>query len=411
LTRKNLQTNQPPKKSSLTEARVGILLANCGATDRWAGWATWELRPHERRGKMRKGFHIAVATFVLFSLGVTFVWGDPVLKGFPYQKKTPTLTYPATYTLKFSLWDQDSGGALLWSEEKEVTLSGPKIKTYLGDIEPLDGVDFSQQLWVKVERKRANGIYRTIGAMDPLPTVPYAIWAMSPEGSQGPEGPPGPQGPQGEPGPQGPQGVPGPSGGASVLNGISDPLDSVGVDGDFYINTTAKTMFGPKTAGSWGSGSSLIGPGGSAGPEGPQGQSGPSGIAATKTFAGAAAASLGSSSSWVFVGPTTFLTTSAEQRITGAAQAALGTNFKTTASFGYDFCYRASGTMDPLKNFTGADYSVGSVTPRTGRFSFSATSSVVPGEGSWEVGYCVQNASGGKLNNNSNVTGWLMVTN
>jgi hypothetical protein len=360
---------------------------------------------------MKKDFRIAVAALVLFSLGISFAWGDPVFKGFPYQKKTTTLTYPATPTLRFSLWDQDSGGALLWSEEKEVTLSGPKIKTYLGDTEPLDGVDFSQQLWIKVEKRRANGTYRTIGAMDPLLTVPYAIWAMSPEGPQGPQGPPGPQGLQGEAGPQGPQGVPGPSGGASVLNGTLDPLESVGVDGDFYVNTATKTMFGPKTAGCWGGGSSLIGSAGSAGPEGPQGQPGPSGIAGTKTFVGAAGTILGGSSSWVFVGPTTPLTTTAEQRITGAAQAALGTNFKTTASFGYDLCYRASGTIDPLKNFTGADYSVGSVAPKTGRFSFAAMSSVVPGEGSWELGYCVQNASGGKLNNNSNVTGWLMVTN
>jgi hypothetical protein len=360
---------------------------------------------------MKKGFRIAVAAFALFSLGITFAWSDPIFKGFPYQKKTTILTYPATYTLRFSLWGQGSGGALLWSEEKEVTLSGPKIKTYLGDVEPLDGVDFSQQLWVKVEKKRPNGTYRTIGVMDPLLAVPYAISAMSPEGPQGPEGPSGPQGPQGEPGPQGPQGVPGPSGGASVLNGISDPLDSVGVDGDFYINTATKTVFGPRTAGFWGSGTSLIGSAGPAGPEGSKGQPGPSGIAATKTFAGAAGTILSGSSSWVFVGPITLLTTTAEQRVTGAAQAALGTNFKTTASFGYDLCYRASGTTVPLTNFTGTNYSVGSVTPKGGGFSFAASSSVVPGEGSWEVGYCVQNGSGGKLNNNSNVTGWLMVTN
>lgn len=49
--------------------------------------------------------------------------------------------------------------------------------------------------------------------------------------------------------------------GKTVLNGTSDPTTQ-GVDGDFFINTTTWTIFGPKTTGSWGSGTSLIGPAG-----------------------------------------------------------------------------------------------------------------------------------------------------
>jgi len=30
------------------------------------------------------------------------------------------------------------------------------------------------------------------------------------------------------------------------------------VDGDFYINTVANTIFGPKAAGVWGSGTSIV---------------------------------------------------------------------------------------------------------------------------------------------------------
>jgi len=49
--------------------------------------------------------------------------------------------------------------------------------------------------------------------------------------------------------------------GAAVLNGIIAPT-AEGVDGDFYINTAASLLYGPKTAGSWGLGASLVGPAG-----------------------------------------------------------------------------------------------------------------------------------------------------
>jgi len=51
--------------------------------------------------------------------------------------------------------------------------------------------------------------------------------------------------------------------GNTVLNGTTVPTTE-GVDGDFYIKdpTTAPVMYGPKTAGSWGSGIALVGPSG-----------------------------------------------------------------------------------------------------------------------------------------------------
>jgi len=78
-------------------------------------------------------------------------------------------------------------------------------------------------------------------------------------------------GPAGATGPQGPAGANGTNGtngldGKSVLNGTSNPTAGQGVIGDFYINTSSNTIFGPKTAGGWGSGTSLIGPQGPAGP-------------------------------------------------------------------------------------------------------------------------------------------------
>jgi hypothetical protein len=53
------------------------------------------------------------------------------------------------------------------------------------------------------------------------------------------------------------QGIAG-TNGKTVLNGTSDPTTQ-GVDGDFYINTTTKFIFGPKSAGTWPAGTSLSG--------------------------------------------------------------------------------------------------------------------------------------------------------
>lgn len=72
-------------------------------------------------------------------------------------------------------------------------------------------------------------------------------------------------------GPQGPQGTAGINGtnganGLSVLNGLVNPSNlNNGVNGDFYINTSNYTFFGPKTNGDWGDSVSLIPPGLTAG--------------------------------------------------------------------------------------------------------------------------------------------------
>ena len=85
---------------------------------------------------------------------------------------------------------------------------------------------------------------------------------------------------QGPTGPTGSTGSTGPAGadGKTVLSGSVDPTTE-GVNGDFYINTTAWTIFGPKTAGNWGTGSSLVGPQGAQGIQGTQGIQGVQGPA------------------------------------------------------------------------------------------------------------------------------------
>lgn len=87
-----------------------------------------------------------------------------------------------------------------------------------------------------------------------------ATGAIGPQGETGLQGD---TGPQGETGAQGIQGVAGVDGadGNTILYGTIDPTTE-GVDGDFYINTAANTIFGPKAT-AWPSGVSLVGPAGS----------------------------------------------------------------------------------------------------------------------------------------------------
>jgi len=65
--------------------------------------------------------------------------------------------------------------------------------------------------------------------------------------SQGPTGPSG--------GPQGPAGA----NGNTILSGSTNPTSSIGVNGDWYINTTSLVIFGPKVSGAWpSSGTSIV---------------------------------------------------------------------------------------------------------------------------------------------------------
>lgn len=121
-----------------------------------------------------------------------------------------------------------------------------------------------------------------------------ATGAQGAAGTAGPTGLTGAQGAQGIQGIQGPIGLTGLTGatgaagtngtngtngldGKTILNGLVAPIASQGVDGDFYLNTAASTMYGPKTAGAWPAGVSIVGATGAAGATGatgPQGNTG-----------------------------------------------------------------------------------------------------------------------------------------
>jgi hypothetical protein len=112
-----------------------------------------------------------------------------------------------------------------------------------------------------------------------------------PAGPAGPVGPAGPAGPAGAAGAQGaigPEGPTGPTGadgadgtngtnGNTILSGTTAPSAGLGNDGDFYLRTTTSEIVGPKTAGVWGSGTSLKGADGAAGEPGEPGEPGPPG--------------------------------------------------------------------------------------------------------------------------------------
>jgi hypothetical protein len=58
------------------------------------------------------------------------------------------------------------------------------------------------------------------------------------------------------------------SDGRTILNGSGVPGAGLGNNGDFYIDTASWDIYGPKTAGAWGAGTSLIGTTGGAGAQG-----------------------------------------------------------------------------------------------------------------------------------------------
>ncbi len=116
--------------------------------------------------------------FLTLLLMASIASAENAIKQLYFTKKT-SLNYPATYTFRLSLWDSEAEGNEAWSEEKPIRLSGATLKTYLGDVISLEAVDFSEQYWVQVERRKGDGTYVLIGERDMLEMVPYALWSAT----------------------------------------------------------------------------------------------------------------------------------------------------------------------------------------------------------------------------------------
>lgn len=116
----------------------------------------------------------------------------------------------------------------------------------------------------------ANGFVGTESAwLDSLVGPTGATGATGATGPKGDTGDTGPAGATGATGPAGSDGAPGADGadGNTILYGTAAPTTE-GVDGDFYIRTTTNFIYGPKAAGTWPAGVSLVGPAGADGADG-----------------------------------------------------------------------------------------------------------------------------------------------
>jgi hypothetical protein len=125
-------------------------------------------------------------------------------------------------------------------------------------------------------------------------------------------------------------------------------------------------------------------------------------------FAGPIAAINGSSTIYVFAGPTATVSTSATQKLVGTAEAPLALFNGVPQDFRYGLCYQSTAGGNPI-NFFGAAESQGQVT--TIRQSWTAVGTVQPGAGTWNIGFCILNSGPNNINNNDDVNGWVMVTN
>lgn len=123
----------------------------------------------------------------------------------------------------------------------------------------------------------ATYVARTAVATGKAPSATSSsLWGVLATTGTGPAGPQGPAGSQGPSGPAGPTGATGSAGatglpgadGRTVLSGTGPPDLRDGAVGDFYVDTTAHAIYGPKLLRSWGPPTSLVGPTGPAGPAG-----------------------------------------------------------------------------------------------------------------------------------------------
>ena len=145
------------------------------------------------------------------------------------------------------------------------TITVPTSGAYAGQI----------QVWYEAEGT-------TVGSTELLIDIAgYYELASSGAGAAGAKGDTGAAGAKGDTGAAGANGDTGATGtdGRSVLYGAGAPLVGTGANGDFYINTSNSFIHGPKSAGAWPAGVSLVGLTGAKGDTGAAGAKGDTGTA------------------------------------------------------------------------------------------------------------------------------------
>ena len=228
---------------------------------------------------------------LILLLTITAVWAQ-VPQQISYQSVirdgNNKVLAASTVGIKISLLQGSATGSAVYVEtHRKSTNANGLVSLEIGTGTVLSG-SFASINWangpylIKTETDPTGGTNYGIPGIAPLNSVPYALYAANgtpgPKGDKGDTGATGLQGIQGAPGATGANGVAG-ADGKMVRNGTSNPVSSTGVDGDFYINTTTNTLFGPKANGAWPSGVSLVGPTGATGAQGIQGATGATGVA------------------------------------------------------------------------------------------------------------------------------------
>lgn len=209
------------------------------------------------------------------SFGEWFASAQGVLLRAPGDFSTfPEKVAPAAGDF-FLLEDSADGGAKKRARTSAISGSGPAGadgKTILnGTAAPVGGLGTEGDFYLNTLTNRLYGP-KTAGAWG------AGVTLVGPQGATGTAGTNGTNGTNGAAGATGAAGSNGVDG-KTVRSGSGVPSGGLGVDGDFYINTAANTLYGPKTAGAWGSSTSLVGPAGTAGTNGTNGTNGAAGAA------------------------------------------------------------------------------------------------------------------------------------
>jgi len=318
-----------------------------------------------------------------------------------------------TLVVSFAIYDDASSASPLWVEAHTIDFEDGYFSASLGEATPFGDVFDGSERFLgitvgddaeMVPRARVSSVPYALlagdvnGAIHPasisidgagMVIDPSGHWVGDPGGLQGPQGVPGPAGAAG---PMGPAGAVGPMGPA----GAAGPMGPAGAAGP-------------------------MGPAGSQGAQGSPGPVGPSGVVSTTPFVGAAGTIDVPPNTGelllVFVGPLVPVTTTATQHLTGSAIAQLGLfNGQPQQHVAIGLCYAAAagGPITPFmgSNLTGMlmlDVSAGDSR------AYPTLGSVVPGAGSWNVGFCAYHLGGFPVADvpieAGPVIGWVQVTN
>ncbi|RYD96696.1 MAG: hypothetical protein EOP54_13080 [Sphingobacteriales bacterium] len=151
--------------------------------------------------------------------------------------------------------------------------------------------------WVAAKGTSGNGISSTVNNNNGTYTFNYTNGTSFTTANL--IGATGAAGPIGATGANGAAGV----NGKTVLSGTGTPAPGIGSDGDYYIDATTNTIYGPKTGGVWPAGVSLVG---ATGPTGATGANGAAGVNGKTVLSGTGLPAPGTGSDGdYYIDPTT----------------------------------------------------------------------------------------------------------